>query len=223
MTRAEDPFLKGNPGSWGRRAWWRSLHLICWIWFLLAYRYRAWGKQNIPAQGPLLVLCNHQSYFDPIIVGLTLRHRPFYALARSSLFNHRGLGWLIHTLNALPIERGQADMAAMRRCLKVLEDGHALLLFPEGTRTPDGTTQPFNPGTMLMIKRSRASVLPIAIEGAYAVWSRHRKKPRCFGKIRVKFGVPIASDELATLSSEAALERLRQQVETMRLELQAMK
>ena len=117
-----------------RIIWWHFCHALCCIWIWPCYRYRSWGTENIPAEGPVLFVSNHQSYLDPILVGLSGYRRQFYAMARSSLFRFRLFAWLIRSLNAIPIDRGTSDVAAMKKCIEVLSDNQALLIFPEGTR-----------------------------------------------------------------------------------------
>ncbi len=136
-----------QPGaSVGRILWWYGLHCLCYLWMGSCFRYRAWGLNHIPRTGPVLFVSNHQSYLDPILVGLGSHRRQFYAMARSTLFHQPAFAWLIRSLNAVPVERGTADMAAMRRSIGVLQRGHALLVFPEGTRTADGSIGPFQHG-----------------------------------------------------------------------------
>jgi 1-acyl-sn-glycerol-3-phosphate acyltransferase len=208
-----------QPGAPVRRIlWWHLLHLLCFYLVGPLYRYRAWGFARVPRTGPVLLLCNHQSFLDPILVGLSVHHRQFYGLARSSLFR-RGFGWLIRSINAIAIDRGESDISAMRRCIDVLQQGHALLIFPEGTRTPDGTAKEFAGGLMLLIKRARPTVVPVAIEGAYDVWPKGRKLPRLSGRIGVMFGRAIPAERLLAMKSQEALERLRGEVEAMRLEV----
>ena len=206
-----------------RRAWWRLLHALCFVWFRLCYGFRAVGVTQVPRRetGPLLILANHQSFFDPIIVGLGVWRRPFHAMARSTLFTGP-LGWLIRSLNAIPVElESKGDMSAMRACLAALEQGHALMLFPEGTRTPDGVTHDFDRGLMLMIKRAKPLVLPVAIEGAFHAWPRSRKAPRLTSRIMVKYGEPIPAETLLAMKTDDALRHLRDTVEGMRVELAA--
>lgn len=202
-----------------RILWWHLLHFICWLWVAPCYRYRAFGQRHIPRTGPVLFVSNHQSFLDPILVGLAAHHRQFYAMARSTLFDHPVLSWLIRSLNAIPVERGQSDTASMRTCIQMLDQGHALLLFPEGTRTPDGTTQPFQRGLMLLIKRAKPTIIPVAIEGAYDVWPKGRKGPRATGRIRVRYGKPIDPLQLTALPADAALRELQSRIESMRLTL----
>ncbi len=208
-----------QPGSpLGRVAWWYFIHAVCFTWLVTCYRFRAWGLHNLPRRGPVLLLSNHQSYLDPIAIGVACHYRQCHAMARSTLFRNPVFGGLIRSMNATPIERGQADLAAIRRCIEVLRQGHALLLFPEGTRTPDGTTKPFASGTTLLIKRAMPQVVPVAVEGAYDVWPKGRAM-RLTGQISIALGKPIQPQELLDMKGDAGLERVRSEIEAMRLSL----
>lgn len=202
-----------------RILWWHALHYLCLVWMVSCYRYREWGSQRIPRTGPVLFLSNHQSFLDPILVGLGAHRRQFYAMARSTLFNNRFFAWLIRSLNAVPVERGESDLAAMRRCIEVLKAGNALLVFPEGTRTTTGATLRFASGTMLLIKRAMPTVVPVAVEGAFDAWPKGRKLPRGTGRVAVMYGEPIPAEQLVGMPAEQALAMLRDRVETMRQEL----
>lgn len=202
-----------------RILWWHLLHGLCWAWFLLCYRFRAFGQRHVPASGPILLVANHQSFLDPIVVGLGSHHRQFFALARSTLFDRPAVAWLIRSLNALPVERGESDTTAMRRCIDLLVQRHALLVFPEGTRTPDGTTHAFSRGIMLLIKRARPTVVPVALEGTFDVWPRTRKVPHLTGRVAVRYGQPIAADALLAMPPDAALAHLQHTIESMRRDL----
>ncbi|MEX0886445.1 MAG: lysophospholipid acyltransferase family protein [Phycisphaeraceae bacterium] len=211
-----------HPGAsvW-RIGFWHVLHLLCYVFFLPLYRYRAFGVRRIPDEGPLLIVSNHQSFYDPILVGLGAHRRQFYALARSGLFEHRGLAWLIRMLNAVPVRQGEGDRAAMKRCLEVLEQNQALLIFPEGSRTATGRTARFESGLMLLIKRARPHVLPVAVAGASDVWPRWRKRPRLTGRMGAIYGDAIEPDKLLAMKGDEALEHLRQQVQKLQDELEA--
>lgn len=198
---------------------WYAVQFIGCLCFTSLYRFRAWGMANIPASGPVLFLSNHQSFMDPVIIGVGAHRRQFYAMARSSLFAHPAFAWLIRTLNAIPIARGESDIAAMRRCIDVLKANQGLLVFPEGTRTRDGRTARFATGTMLLIKRAKPVIVPVAIEGAYDVWPRDSKAPRLGGRIGLMFGEPIEADALIAMGAEAGLAHLRDKVEAMRLQI----
>ncbi len=216
QVQANDQVVTADPRL--RRAWWLTLRFPCIVSTSLCYRYRAWGAENIPSQGPVLLVSNHQSFLDPVLAGVGTR-RMFCAMARSTLFHQPGFAWLIRSLNAIPVERNSADMAAMRRCIEVMKQGRALLVFPEGTRTNDGIVGTFAPGTMLLIKRAMPTVIPVAIEGAFDVWPRHRKSPKLTGRIGVMYGPPQSAQSLADMGAEVALKHLRDQVEAMRLDV----
>lgn len=192
-----------------RRLWWRLLHGICYLLFLPLYRFRMRGVRNIPREGPLLVVANHQSFYDPIIVGLGIHKRPFFAMARKTLWDTKWVAWLINSLNAVPVDQEASDMKAMRKTLGVLQAGQALMLFPEGARTPDGEVHDFAPGIMLLIRRAKPRVLPVGFDGAYDVWPRGRKHPKWFGRIAVSYGEPIEVETLLEMETEEALEKLR--------------
>lgn len=202
-----------------RILWWHLLHFLCFLWIGTCYRYRAWGSTRIPQHGPVLFVSNHQSFLDPILIGLAAHRRQFYAMARSTLFDHPLFSKLIQSLNAVPVERGSGDVGAMRKCIDVLNRGQGLLVFPEGTRTHDGTTRPFASGTMLLIKRAKPMIVPVAVEGAYHAWPKGRKAPRLTGRVGVMYGRAIPADELMAMPTDQALERLRGEVESMRQQL----
>ena len=100
-----------------------------------------------------------------------------------------------------------------------LEAGHPVLVFPEGTRTRDGVIGPFLPGMLVLVKRTGATVVPVALEGARDVWPPSRSRPRLTGRIVSTTGTPISAGELLAGGREAALDLLRRRIETMRLEL----
>lgn len=201
-----------------RRWLWTILHALLYAVHVALYRYRSFGGTDVPAQGQVLLVSNHQSFLDPVLVGLGIGHCKFASMARSSLFTHPAFGWLIRSLNAIPIERGEADLKAMRQCISVVSAGRPLLMFPEGTRTRDGQTGQFHPGMMLLIKRARPMIIPVAIDGAFDVWPRKRKLPKLLGRISVVYGQPIDSTELIDLPPDEAMGQLRDRVERLRLD-----
>ena len=215
-----DSLRARQPGNSLRKiAWWAMVQTTCYIWCATFYRHRTWGLHHIPSTGPVLLLSNHQSFLDPVAVGVACHRRQFYALARSSLFTNPILGWLIGSINAIPVRRGEMDMVAMRLAIQALKRGQAMLIFPEGTRTPDGKTKAFSKGTLLLVKRAKPMIVPVAVEGAYDVWPKERRVPRMAGRIGVSFGKPISADELIAMGAEDGLESVRQTIEGMRLDL----
>jgi 1-acyl-sn-glycerol-3-phosphate acyltransferase len=135
----------------------------------LGWSLRTKGRHHVPLAGPALLIANHQSFLDPILVGLATRRHLSY-LARKSLFRHLGLAWLIRMLNAVPIDQDGVGKEGIRTILQELDRGRAVVVFPEGTRTPDGSMHELRPGIHLLIKRARAPIVPIGIAGAFDAW-----------------------------------------------------
>lgn len=186
----------------------------------LFFRVRVVRPYAPPATGACIIVCNHQSFLDPILVGGALRDRAMHPIARLGLFKNRFFGSLIGALNSIPIRENTGDRAAIREGLKRLEQGAAVLIFPEGSRTPDGAVQTFKRGALLLIGQSGCPVLPAAVEGPFEAWPRDRKLPRLWGsRVAVAFGDPIDHDELLEDGPNAALERLQREVEALRAQL----
>lgn len=203
----------------------RAFYWFCWSACLVVltvfYRLRRYHTDRIPKSGAVLLASNHQSHFDPPAVGLCNTTRPTHFLARAGLFSNRLFGWLITAVNSIPISEEESDIGAIRAILGRLEQGCPVLIFPEGSRSPDGEIHEFKRGIALLLKRAKCPVVPIAIEGAYDAFPRHRRFPRLSGRISVMVGEPIPPDELLKDGPEAGLERLRREVIALRDQLRA--
>jgi 1-acyl-sn-glycerol-3-phosphate acyltransferase len=162
-------------------------------------------QNRVPLTGPAILAANHQSVLDPWLVGSSLDRRAAY-LARETLFRVPILGWLIRKYDTLPVPReSTVPRAALEICLKVLEKGRALILFPEGTRSYDGRLQPLKRGIVLLARRTGAPVVPIIVHGSFRCWPRSRLLPRP-GRIDLVFGEPIQFEK--DESSDSFVERL---------------
>lgn len=153
--------------------------------FKLMFKIKVIGKENVPKTGPVIVCSNHISNFDPPVVGITFP-RTIHFMAKEELFHNRFLKLLLTKLNAFPVKRGMRDRQALRDGLKVLEDGHTLGLFPEGTRSKDGQLKQGLAGAGFFAMRANATVIPCAIIGTY-------KK---FTTLKVIYGKPIEFESL---------------------------
>jgi len=165
----------------------RVSQFFAWFLFTLFFHIRVRGRRRIPKSGPFIVASNHQSYLDPIIIGFTCPH-PVRYMARSSLFRNRLFRALIRSYGAFEIERDSADLGAIRSAVRLLKDGENLLLFPEATRTSDGSIGEVKPGVFLIARRAGVGVLPVFIYGAHKAWHRNSKFPRLFTSITVEYG-----------------------------------
>lgn len=191
------------------------------LWFVLCYRFTVEGREHIPLTGPVVLVSNHQSFLDPIVVGLAIRQRTFRSIARTGLFTFKPFAWLIYALGAIPIDQEGASTSAIKLSIQQIQEGHALVIFPEGGRSRDGVTHDFKGGVLLILKRTKAPVVPVAIEGAFDVWPASEKLPGLRGRIMVRALPAIPYDELIAEGNDAALTRLRELIERNRLELRA--
>jgi 1-acyl-sn-glycerol-3-phosphate acyltransferase len=116
-------------------------------------------------RGPVILAMNHQSYLDPPFAGITC-DRAVYFLARRTLLDVPLLGWLLPKLNVIPVNQEGIDRSALKSLIRVLKGGNAALVFPEGSRTVDGSLQSVEPGLGLVIAKTRAPVVPMRIFGA---------------------------------------------------------
>ncbi|MBX3358058.1 MAG: 1-acyl-sn-glycerol-3-phosphate acyltransferase [Phycisphaeraceae bacterium] len=214
--------LKTAPAHATRTILQRLVYDFCWRLCLtilsLLYRLRIDGAEHIPDSGPLLVVANHQSHFDPPAIGMAFRRRLLNFLAREGLFSNRLFGWLIRTLGSIPLSETHGDTGAMRTSIDALKAGSALLVFPEGSRCNDGSIASFKRGIWLLLSRAKCDVLPVAIEGAFDAWPRTRKSPHLFGRrIAIRVGPVIPHTQLAAMKPDEGLDFLRTTIDSLRL------
>jgi 1-acyl-sn-glycerol-3-phosphate acyltransferase len=183
------------PRSLPSRLWYEFLKRVLQLVAILGYRVRHSGLHHIPPEGGVLVVSNHQSHFDPPLVGIGCPRRMNY-VSRDTLFRFAPLGWLLSSVDSIPIDREGIGLGGIKESLKRLKRGEMVLIFPEGTRSADGEIHPFRPGFTALAVRSKAAILPVAIDGAFAAWPRWKKFPG-LGRIRVHFGEPILPGEFA--------------------------
>ncbi|MHC4442229.1 MAG: lysophospholipid acyltransferase family protein [Planctomycetota bacterium] len=173
----------------------------------LLFKVRFYGIRHVPLTGPVLLVSNHQSFFDPPLTGIAL-NRGCYFMARDSLFNHPITKWLFPKINAFPVSRNTADIAAIKQAMRLLKKGKLLVLFPEGTRTTDGKIQPMLPGFCGIAKKTQVPIVPVLIDGAFQAWPRTRLLPRP-RRVIVEYAPPITPEEYRDLSAEELTERIR--------------
>lgn len=216
--------------EFGRRVPGRSALAILWfdlgrflthVTCRLLYRLRVSGYEHVPSHGPVLAISNHQSLLDPIVNGAALRDRQFTPIARESLFRFRPFGLLIRSYGAVPLAKSGSDIAALRVAVAELAAGRCVLMYPEGTRSADGTMRPFEKGVMLLQRRAKVDVLPMGMEGASDAWPRGSRFPRLSGRIEVRVGEVIPASRLAALSPDEAKALLETTVDRLRLEARA--
>lgn len=158
----------------------RILYPIAWFFFNLVHPGKAIGRQQVP-QGPCLLCGNHTRYSDPFFILFALGRKDHpYIMAKGELLRYPILGWILKKVGVFGVDRGKSDVKAIKEALRVLKDGHKLLLFPEGTRFRDGETQGAKTGAAMLALRTGVPIVPI--------WMPAKKK--WFAPTPVVFGDP---------------------------------
>ena len=167
------------------------------------------GLENVPDNGPFLLCSNHQSYIDPMVMVGALPWRLFrdaFALGTSDIFGEGFMRRLARWLRVAVLDPDANLVSAMRAGAYGLSQGHILVLYPEGERTNDGKPRVFRKGAAILSIHTQAPIVPIAIEGFYEFWPRHKKFPK-FSNLQLVFGKPIQPPPLNE-ANEAAYEQL---------------
>ncbi|MGC1481502.1 MAG: lysophospholipid acyltransferase family protein [Chthoniobacterales bacterium] len=166
------------------------------------FSYQVVHPERIPEEGGLILAVNHQSYFDPPLAGICCR-RGVYYLARKSLLKWPFFGPLFPAMNVIPVDRDGNDMSALKGVIRIIREGNGVVLFPEGTRSPDGNLQPARPGIGFVIAKTGAPVLPMRIFGSHEAFPKNTRSIRLH-PITVVIGEPIhfAPNELKPASRE---------------------
>ncbi len=183
----------------------------------LLFRPTVIGAENIPLEGPVLIAPIHRSNVD-FALTLFISKRKAFFMAKDSLFRVPLLGPLITHLGAFPVHRGSADRESMAHSEAVLQQGHALVLFPEGTRQEGRTVAPLHDGAMFVAARTGAKVVPVGIGGSDRAMPKGAKLPRP-SKIRIVVGQPIdpplAEGRVSRSALSAKSEELRVALENV--------
>lgn len=177
------------------------------FWYLLGYslskaiaktffRYRVIGADNMIEEGPCIIAANHSSYLDPPLVGVACQRAVHY-LARKSLLDVPILGPILPELNVIPVDQKNPERSALMGIIRVVKSGGAALIFPEGSRSPDGRLQPAQPGIGMIVAKTGAPVVPVRIEGSFEALPRGAAFPR-LGPVTVSIGPAIRFEKAGT-------------------------
>jgi len=147
------------------------------------------GRRHVPKEGGVIVVSNHCSNMDPVIVGAVLPRKLYY-MAKEELFKIPFLRKLITSLGAFPVKRGEGDVKALSKVAELVRSGNAVLLFPEGSRSEDGRVGKFMHGASYVALRTGAPVLPVAIKGSFEAMPRGSSFPKPT-RIKVEVGEPM--------------------------------
>jgi len=183
----------------------RFLYLVS----LDLFHLKVKGLENLPEKGPYLLCSNHQSYIDPVVMGSVLPWRIFrntFALGTSDIFGQGLMRRLARWIRVVVLDPDANLIPAMRAGAFGLRQGSVLVLYPEGERSDTGKPRVFRKGAAILSIHEQAPIVPVAIEGFYEVWPRHKKWPKT-GNLRLVFGKPIVPPPVSE-ASEAAYEKL---------------
>jgi 1-acyl-sn-glycerol-3-phosphate acyltransferase len=169
---------------------------------LLYFRLARIGREHIPKRGGAILAPNHRSFLDPLVIGICVR-RPVYFMAKRELFRNRLQAWLLNSLGAFPVRRGEADEESMKTARLLLERGEIVLVFPEGTRIRKGSLGKPKRGVGRLALETGVPVVPVAVTGSERARRGWKVRPV---KVRIRVGRPVTFPRVEQPSSRLAAE-----------------
>lgn len=151
---------------------------------LFVFRIKVYGKENMPKEGGLIVVCNHRSFWDAVVLG-GYSPRKLGFMAKAELFKNKIFGWLITSFGAFPVHRGKGDIGAIKAALSRLRENNVVAMFPEGRRVKNNEIPTAKPGAVMLASRAKVPIVPVKISGKY----------RWGGRIDVIIGEPVEYKE----------------------------
>lgn len=187
-------------------------YLVAWTGFRFMYatyfRWRVYHPERVPLAGPVILASNHLSFLDPPLVGSGVPRAINY-LARKTLFRFPGVGALLRSWNAVPVDRDGGSAAGLKEILDRLKRGGAIIMFPEGTRSLTGGLQPARSGIGLAVIKSAAPVVPVRVFGTFEAYGKGVKIPRPY-RVQVKYGEPMDFASLRAEAKSCSKDRLKE-------------
>ena len=164
----------------------------------LFHRMSVVGRENEPLDGGCVVISNHSSFLDPVLVAAAIK-RDIYFMGKSDLLKHKFMQWVFKICNVIPVHRGESDIAALRKTCEIVDSGKMTGIFPQGTRircsAPEINT--VQAGIGLVGARTKAPMLPVTI-----CYGKKNNRPRVFRKVTVVIGKPVSYEEYALENGE---------------------
>jgi 1-acyl-sn-glycerol-3-phosphate acyltransferase len=166
-------------------------HYLSVVVYDMFFRGEVVGLENLPKSGAFLIAANHSSHLDPPVIGSQVPRQMCF-FARKSLWKPGVAAWWLDAVGTIPVDRdGGQDVGAIKRVLRALNDDKVMILFPEGTRSPDGNLQKPKPGVGMIVCRTQVPVVPARIFGSFDAFGRSGSL-RPGTPISVVFGRPLA-------------------------------
>ncbi|HET6604118.1 MAG TPA: MFS transporter [Xanthomonadaceae bacterium] len=197
------------------------MRFLAWLLVNALYRLRVEGvEEHVPDEGPALLVCNHVSYVDALMLGGAVP-RPVRFVMHHAIFDIPVMNWIFRTARAIPIASARTDPELMERAFaevdRALSEGEVVGIFPEGMLTPDGEIHPFRPGVERILAARPVPVVPLALRGMWgSLWSRkvsrlrRARLPRRFrAHVELIAGAPIAPQHASAAALEQAVRELR--------------
>jgi len=205
VTGSREPLRRHPFAYWLLR---ETLRLLCVVFFRLTSR----GREQVPRRGACIIAPNHASFLDPLVVGIAVPRQIHY-MARHDLWDNRRIAWFLNASNSFPVRREGVAGEAFKRAIRLLEQGEAVLVFPEGGRSLDGRIGGAQAGVGMLARMTGAPVIPVAVIGADRALPPHARMIR-LARVRVVFGAPIVppSDAPPREQRRAAYQRLADEV-----------
>lgn len=174
--------------------------------YLLPFRFRFIGTENIPEEGGIIFCPNHISNHDPVTITIAQK-RPLSFMGKDSLFRIPLISFVLRKIGAFPVKRGAGDIGAVKKAIEIIQNGNALVMFPEGTRNKtEELLLEFKTGAALVAKKGNGKIVPVAIIGKY----------RLFSSITVAFGTPVSADSFGEKPDlHAMMDEVKNQVAQM--------
>lgn len=184
---------------------------LLWLFFKICFNYRVRRAENFPKKGPYVIASNHLSFLDPGIVGVAVRGRQVSFLARADLFANSLFNWWGRNVGAIPIKRGRFDLSAIRGSFEKLRQGGIVSLFPEGTRSKDGTIKDPKGGVGFLAAKAGVPVVPVFIKGSDKALPHHAMFIR-FKPVEIIVGEPLKPGSFVGKGGECDYQALSQEV-----------
>jgi 1-acyl-sn-glycerol-3-phosphate acyltransferase len=181
--------------------WYKTGKVLFWLLFKIFYRLKVKGSEFLPVGKGFILVSNHVSYLDPIVLGVACK-QDLHFMAKEELFRNHFFGWLLRKVNAFPLKRKGADLSAIRTAIKRVNAGGVLLVFPEGTRSTDGELGAGHEGVGFLADKLNVPVIPAFIKGT----DKAMPKKAAFirpAKISVRFGEQIRLERRVAYSDVA--------------------
>ena len=187
-----------------------ALRAVFWVFTHLVCRYHVRGREYVPMKGPLLIIANHPSWYDPILLGVVLPRRVWY-FTKIEIFRWPIVGLLCRLTGQIPVHRGTHDHAALEKGLAYLREGKAVMVFPEGAVEKQGRMIPAHTGTAMLAVRTGVPVLPIALCGTRRILCPFRS---WFPNVDVEIGKPFIPFLPPGVSRKAGLQGITEEMMT---------